>query len=148
MATLGYSKGWSLLGCNNVCLEEIVAFRRNSTLLSSGLKSKPSNKPQTPLWSRGQSSWLQIHRSRVRFPALSDSLRSSGSGTESTQPREDKWATWMEKSGSGLENRLTAVEICCAYHATSSILPSPTCGGRLVGIVRLRTKSHRVTTCT
>jgi hypothetical protein len=44
------------------------------------------------LWSSGQSSWLQIQRSRVRF------LWSSGSGTGSTQPCEDNWgATWMEK---------------------------------------------------
>jgi hypothetical protein len=41
-----------------------------------------------PLWSSGQSSWLQILRSRVRFPALPDFLRSLGSGTGSTQPRE------------------------------------------------------------
>ena len=41
-----------------------------------------------PLWSSGQSCWLQIQRSRVRFPALPDFLSSSGSGTESTQPRE------------------------------------------------------------
>jgi hypothetical protein len=46
-------------------------------------------------WSSGQSSLLQIQRSRVRFPALPDFLRSSGSGTESTQPREYNWgATW------------------------------------------------------
>ena len=32
--------------------------------------------------------WLQIQRSRVRFPALPDFLSSSGSGTGSTQPRE------------------------------------------------------------
>jgi hypothetical protein len=58
-----------------------------------------------PLWSVGQSSWLQMHRSRVWFPALPDFLRSSGSGTGSTQPREDNWgATWMEKCGSGVEN--------------------------------------------
>jgi hypothetical protein len=38
-----------------------------------------------PLWSSGQCSWRQIQRS-------------SGSGTGSTQPREDNWgATWMEK---------------------------------------------------
>jgi hypothetical protein len=43
-----------------------------------------------PLWSSGQSSWLQIERSRFRFPALPDFLRSSGSGTGSTQPREPK----------------------------------------------------------
>jgi hypothetical protein len=42
-----------------------------------------------PLWSSGQSSWLEIQRSRVRFPALPDFLRNSGSGTGSTQPRED-----------------------------------------------------------
>jgi hypothetical protein len=41
------------------------------------------------LWSSGQSYWLQILRSRVRFPALPDFLRSNGSGTWSTQPRED-----------------------------------------------------------
>ena len=42
----------------------------------------------TPLWSSGQSFWLQIQRSRVRFPALPDFLSNSGSGTGSTQPRE------------------------------------------------------------
>jgi hypothetical protein len=48
-----------------------------------------------PLWSSGQSSRLQIQRSRIRFPALPDFLRSSGSGTGSTQPREYNWgATW------------------------------------------------------
>ena len=41
-----------------------------------------------PLWSSGQSFWLQIQRSRVRFPALPDFLSSGGSGTGSTQPRE------------------------------------------------------------
>jgi hypothetical protein len=32
---------------------------------------------------------VQIQRSWVRFPALPDFLRGSGSGTGSTQPRED-----------------------------------------------------------
>ena len=41
-----------------------------------------------PLWSSGQSFWLQIQRSRVRLPALPDFLSSSESGTGSTQPRE------------------------------------------------------------
>ena len=59
-----------------------------------------------PLWSSGQSFWLQTQRSRVRFPALTDFLSSSGSGTGSTQPREVNWgATWIKSSGSGLENR-------------------------------------------
>jgi hypothetical protein len=51
-----------------------------------------------PLWSSGQSFWLEIQRSWVRFPALPDFLRSKGSGKESTQPREDNWwASWKEK---------------------------------------------------
>ena len=59
-----------------------------------------------PLWSSGQSFWLQIQRSRVRFSALPDFLSSSGSGTGSTQPREVNWGTtWIKSSGSGLENR-------------------------------------------
>jgi hypothetical protein len=43
------------------------------------------NSARPPPWSIGQSSWLQI---QVRFPALPDFLRSSGSGPGSTQPRE------------------------------------------------------------
>jgi hypothetical protein len=38
-----------------------------------------------------ESFWLQIQGSRVRFPALPHFLRSSGSGTGSTQPREDNY---------------------------------------------------------
>jgi hypothetical protein len=35
---------------------------------------------------------------RVRFPTLHDSLRSGGSGTGSTQPREDnRGATWKKQ---------------------------------------------------
>jgi hypothetical protein len=50
-----------------------------------------------PLWSSGQSFWIHIQRFRVRFPALPDFLRSSGSGTESTQPGEYNWgATWKK----------------------------------------------------
>jgi hypothetical protein len=43
-----------------------------------------------PLWSSGQSFWLQIQRSRGRFPALADFLGSKESGTVSTQPHEGK----------------------------------------------------------
>jgi hypothetical protein len=58
-----------------------------------------------PLWSSRQSSWLYIQRFRVRFPVLLDFL-SSGSGTGSTQPREDNWgATWKESSGFSLEKQ-------------------------------------------
>jgi hypothetical protein len=50
------------------------------------------------LWSNGQSFWLQIQRSWVRFPALPDFLTSRGSGTGSTQPRDHNWgATWTKK---------------------------------------------------
>jgi hypothetical protein len=47
--------------------------------------------PQYEYTLSGQSCWLQIQRTRVRFPALPDFLRSSGSGTWSTQPREYNW---------------------------------------------------------
>jgi hypothetical protein len=43
-----------------------------------------------PLWSSGQSFWLLTQSCRVRLPALPDFLSSSGSGTGSTQPGEDK----------------------------------------------------------
>jgi hypothetical protein len=61
----------------------------------------------SPLWSSGQSSWLQIQRSRIRFVAISDFLRNNGSGTGSTQPREYKWGGPLGRKNSccGLENR-------------------------------------------
>jgi hypothetical protein len=40
------------------------------------------------LWSRGQEFLAIDPEVRVRFPAFTDFLRSSGSGTGSTQPRE------------------------------------------------------------
>jgi hypothetical protein len=43
---------------------------------------------------RERTIWLQIQRSRVRFPALPDFLSSSGSGTGSTQPREPREVNW------------------------------------------------------
>ena len=51
-------------------------------------RNRSISNPVSSLWSSGQSFWLQIQRSRVRFPALPDFLSSSGSGTGSTQPRE------------------------------------------------------------
>ena len=60
-----------------------------------------------PLWSSGQSFWLQIQRFRVRSPALPDFLSSSGSGTGSTQPREVKLRSYLNKkvAAPGSENR-------------------------------------------
>jgi hypothetical protein len=82
-----------------------------------------------------------LARSRVRFPALPDFLSSSGSGTWSTQPREDNWgATWTKKVAAPVKRaELTARGIRCADHATPPIrkklaLTSPTSGGRSVGI--------------
>jgi hypothetical protein len=60
----------------------VLPVRYKLNLYSHVEESRP------PLWSSDQSSWLQIQRSRVRFPALPDFLRSSGSGTGSTQPCE------------------------------------------------------------
>jgi hypothetical protein len=51
-----------------------------------------------PLWSSCQSFWVQIQRYGFDSRELPDFLRSSGSGTGSTQPREYKWgATWKTK---------------------------------------------------
>jgi hypothetical protein len=47
-----------------------------------GILSSTTRFLEPPLWSSGKSS-------RLRFPALPDFLSSSGSGTGSTQPRED-----------------------------------------------------------
>jgi hypothetical protein len=65
--------------------------------------SYESSKP--PLWSSGQNFWLQIQISQVRFQTLPEFMRSRGSGTGSTQPREDNWGVTWKCSSSGLENR-------------------------------------------
>ena len=102
-----------------------------------------------PLWSSGQSFWLQIQRSRVRSPALPDFLSSSGSVTGSTQPREVTLRSYLNKKSSGSrfgKQRLTAVGTRCANHVTplypqKLALTSPTGGGCSVGMVRSRTKA-------
>jgi hypothetical protein len=59
-----------------------------------------------PLFSSGQSSWLQIQRSRVRIQALPDFPSSGGSGTGSGQPLENNEELLKRKSNdSSLENR-------------------------------------------
>jgi hypothetical protein len=89
-----------------------------------------------PLWSSGQSFWLQIQRSRVRSPALPDFLSSCGYGTGSTEELLE-----LKSSGSrSRKQRLTAVGIRCADHVTPLYpqklsLSSPTSGGHSVCIV-------------
>jgi hypothetical protein len=61
--------------------------------------------PGPPLWSSGQISWLQIHRSRVRFPALPEKEvvgmeRGPLSLVSTTEELLER-----KSSGSGLENR-------------------------------------------
>jgi hypothetical protein len=100
-----------------------------------------------PLWSSGgQSSWLQIQKSRVRFPALKDFPRSSASGTGSTQPREYNWATWKKSSGCGLEIREygRGDSLCWprgTLYPQTLALTSQTRAGRSVGIVRSRSQA-------
>jgi hypothetical protein len=81
---------------------------------------------------------------RVRFPALSDFLRCSGSATGSTQPREELLG--RKSSGSGLESR----EYGCrdpsllprgTLYPQQLELTSPTSGCRSVGIARSRTQA-------
>jgi hypothetical protein len=76
-------------------------YKQRSVILWSNYFPCPAHLSWPPPWSSGQSFWLQIQRSRVRFPALPDFLCSSGSGTGSTQPREPpevNWgATWLKK---------------------------------------------------
>ena len=74
-----------------VCYKDFEII--NIKMDDNALKQEPQFKYlgsifRPPLWSSGQSFWLQIQRSRVRFPALPHFLSSSGSGTGSAQPRE------------------------------------------------------------
>jgi hypothetical protein len=50
-----------------------------------------------PLWSSGREFLARDPEVRVRFAALPHFLRSSGSGTGSTQPREYNWEATRKK---------------------------------------------------
>jgi hypothetical protein len=102
-----------------------------------------------PLWSSGQSSWLQIRKSRVRFPgttrkkvvSLELGLLSVVSATEELLARNS--------SGSGLEIREYGRRDSSRwprgtlYAKKKLALTSLTSGGRSVSIVRLRTEFFR-----
>jgi hypothetical protein len=81
---------------------------------------------------------------QVRFSALPDFLRSSGSGTGSTQPRDTIEELLERKSiGSDLESREygsrdPSLGPSGTLYPQKSALTSPTSGGRSVGIVRSR----------
>jgi hypothetical protein len=61
---------------------------------------------------------------RVRFPALPDFLRSSGSGTGSTQPREYNWGVTWKVAVPVQKTENTAVGIHHADHVAPSIRTS------------------------
>jgi hypothetical protein len=98
-------------------------------------------------WPRFQEFLATDSEVRVRFRALPDLLRSSGSGTGSTQPREYNWgATGRKSSASGLENRDNGSRDPQRWqrdtlYLQKLALTSPTSGGLPVGRVRSRTKA-------
>jgi hypothetical protein len=82
MWRISYS-GTNVVRSSHWCLVDIIGLgysRASQPLWSSG--QVPGYSPEVP----------------VRFPVLPDFLRSSGSSTGSTQPREYNWgATWKKK---------------------------------------------------
>jgi hypothetical protein len=93
-----------------------------------------------PLWSSGQSVWLQIQTFRFRFPTLPHFVRTSESVTGTTQPREGIWGVaWMKKLWLRFrEPWLTATRTSFADHATHRYqqhfaITWRTSGGRSVG---------------
>jgi hypothetical protein len=87
-----------------------------------------------PLWSSGQSSWPQIQRSGS-IPGATRFLRSNGSGTGSTQPREYN-VLERKRGGSSLDSRELGrgdVALTTRHPQSAKLaLTSPTSGCRPV----------------
>jgi hypothetical protein len=82
---------WCFVLCALQAVPLVFLFYLFSLPLSSYNMNESILRP--PLWSSGQSSWLQMRR--PRFDSRHYQKKSSGSGTGSAQPREYNWgATW------------------------------------------------------
>jgi hypothetical protein len=84
-----------------------VWARARPMFLTVSNESRSVDALRQSLWSSGQSSWLQIQRSRVRFSALPEFLRNSGFGTgvHSALLRiTEELLEWKSRDGD-LENR-------------------------------------------
>jgi hypothetical protein len=79
-----------------------------------------------PLWSGGQSYWLQIQRSRVWFRHYQILWEVVGleRGPLSLVSITEVLLEWKNRGSGSRKPRLTAVEIRCADHATPSIRKS------------------------
>jgi hypothetical protein len=105
-----------------------------------------------PLWSSGQSSWLQNRRPGFDSRHYQEK-KGSGFGTGSTQPREYNWgATWLKSSGSCLENREYGRRDPSRWprgtlYPQNLAITSTTSSGRSVGIVRSRTQTMEFFFC-
>jgi hypothetical protein len=67
------------------------------------------------LWSSGQSSWLQIQRSLVRFVVGLER------GQLSLMRITEELFKWKSSGSGSRKSRLMALGVCCADHATPSI---------------------------
>ena len=104
-----------------------------------------------PLWSSGQSFWLQIHRSRVRSRryqifCVVVGLERGPLSLVSLMRSIEELLEWKSSGSRSRKQRLTAVGTRWADHVTplypqKLALTSPTGGGRSVGMVRVRTKA-------
>jgi hypothetical protein len=99
-----------------------------------------------PLWSSGQSSWLQIHRSMLRFPSLPDFLGLKQGPVNLVSKIEELLG--RNSSGFGLERREYGREDPLGWprdtlYQQKFPLTSLTSCDLAVGIVRSRTKATK-----